>query len=587
MMKLFSPHSFLRVFATILLVIGVGSSSVFASNSHINVDALLAEVSKNLASTPEGARVPLQKLKELENKFSKSQQERYYLLRSSSLGFWGEHSEQVAFVLSIIDKVENAEARASFLYNLTNAYARLGRYELALEAMNEGIIILPKLTELNSKMDTLQAAVSLFNSLRAYDEAIHYADRMYALETKSPFAITKCIGRANHVEINFLRGESKLAQSILPDAIRICNGDGNRSISLLLKALAVVDLINSGFNEKGLRDGLPLLVEFLKTNQTSDYLTQLEESIARSYFSLGDLKLAELYCLRAYNRARSQDVIELMEKTSETLAAIERAQGKLNNSLRYYDINLTLKKKVLNEQMQKNLAYQRVKFDTQDKANQLALAEQKNKTLIVEKALQQGRNQNLLLFITLGLILLAVLGAWLARTWQQKNLFRTSSQTDGLTHVSNRAHFMACATHAFKDVRNEVSVVLFDMDFFKKINDAFGHAAGDWVLKTVCDVVKAQLLKSDVLGRLGGEEFAICLVGMTSEEVLALAERCRFAIAAVDTTPSGFIFDLSASFGIATRPAHALSPFEEVLAAADKALYLSKNEGRNRVSFHR
>jgi diguanylate cyclase (GGDEF)-like protein len=241
---------------------------------------------------------------------------------------------------------------------------------------------------------------------------------------------------------------------------------------------------------------------------------------------------------------------------------------------------------VLDEQLHKNLAYQRVKFDVQDKANQLALSEQKNKNLNVEKALQQGRNQNLLLFITLGLILLTVLGAWLAKTWQQKNQFRTSSQTDGLTQVSNRAHFMACAMHAFKDARIEVSVVLFDMDFFKKINDAFGHAAGDWVLKTVCEVVKTQLRKADVLGRLGGEEFALCLVGMTPEEVLVLAERCRVAIAAVDTTPSGFIFDITASFGIATRPAHALSTFEEVLAAADKALYLSKNEGRNRVSVY-
>ena len=122
------------------------------------------------------------------------------------------------------------------------------------------------------------------------------------------------------------------------------------------------------------------------------------------------------------------------------------------------------------------------------------------------------------------------------------------------------------------------------MDSFKKINDTFGHATGDWVLKTVCHTVKAQLRKTEVIGRLGGEEFAICLPTYLEEEVKALAERCRAAIEAIDTNPSGFSFLITASFGIATRGNGGSCSFEETLAAADKALYFSKNEGRNRVS---
>ena len=204
----------------------------------------------------------------------------------------------------------------------------------------------------------------------------------------------------------------------------------------------------------------------------------------------------------------------------------------------------------------------------------------------MEKALQLGRNQNLLLLITLGLILLTILGAWSIRTLRQKNVFRTSAQIDGLTQVSNRAHFMESSAVVFKNADAPISVVLFDMDHFKKINDTFGHAAGDWVLKTVCDVVKAQLRKLDVLGRLGGEEFAMCLPNFTEVEVLTLAERCRAAIAAIDTNPCGFSFMITASFGIATRGMRGHFSFEETLAAADKALYFSKNEGRNRVSVY-
>ena len=130
-----------------------------------------------------------------------------------------------------------------------------------------------------------------------------------------------------------------------------------------------------------------------------------------------------------------------------------------------------------------------------------------------------------------------------------------------------------------------VSLVLFDMDFFKKINDTYGHPAGDWVLKTVCATVKEQLPKTALFGRLGGEEFALCLPSVQrADEARALAERCRAAIAAIDTAPSGFDFALTASFGVATRNAQQTDSFEETLVHADKALYLSKNEGRNRVT---
>ena len=157
---------------------------------------------------------------------------------------------------------------------------------------------------------------------------------------------------------------------------------------------------------------------------------------------------------------------------------------------------------------------------------------------------------------------------------------------DGLTQISNRAYFTETAHKVFNDTAHSVSLVLFDMDFFKKINDTYGHATGDWVLKTVCATVKAQLHKSAMLGRLGGEEFALCLPNCQEEEARALAERCRAAVAAINTLPSGFDFFITASFGLVTRGAYQTDTFEETLVYADKALYRSKNEGRNRVTVY-
>ncbi|WP_157984386.1 GGDEF domain-containing protein [Undibacterium parvum] len=432
----------------------------------------------------------------------------------------------------------------------------------------------------------LQAAVTLLNSLHAYDEAMVYADRMYELENNSINNLSKCYGLANRIETGFLRGDRKKARSLVAETSQICDASNRQVIGQIARSLAVVDMIDIGLNEAGIKEGLSILLEFSKTNQTSDYVTQLEEAIARAYLKNADLQLAERYGLQAYQHAQNSKVLQMMEKSSETMAKIKRAQGDMASALDYYDINLALKKKVLDDQLHKNLAYQRVKFDTQDKANQLSLLEQKNKILSTEKQLEQKNNQNLLMLIALGAILMVVLLAWTLKIIRQKNLFRLSSQLDALTQLSNRGHFVACGMQQFEKTQGDISVILFDMDHFKNINDGFGHASGDWVLKAVSARVTALLPKAEMLGRLGGEEFAICLPKFDTHQALALAESCRAAIAAIDSLPSGFAFPITASFGVASRGMRELKEFEDTLAAADKALYFSKTEGRNRVSLY-
>ncbi len=489
-------------------------------------------------------------------------------------------------VESFIGQVKSPARRARFLYELIDANTALGRYEPALQAMNESVLLLPVIEKTSQKIVALQSAANLLTALRAYDEALDFAERIYALRDDSAGSYAACVGLTNKVETNYMRASNALARALVPEAILACDANNNQFFTLIVKTHAAIDVIGSGSYAEGIATSLPLLREFSILSKDSDYLTQLEEAVARAYLQAGNAERAEHYGLRAYQRAQSSRVLVLQEKTSETMAAIKRTQGQLAAAIGYYDINLALKKKVLDDQLHRNIAHQRVKFETQDKANQMALLEQKNKNLGIEKELQHGKYQNLILLLTLGLVLLAGLGAWLVKTLRQKNVFRQSAQVDGLTQVSNRAHFCASAQQAFRDSTGPVSLVLFDMDFFKMINDTRGHATGDWVLKTVCDTAKAQLRKTDMLGRLGGEEFAICLPQATEEEVLALAERCRAAIATIDTSPSGFSFVMTASFGIATRGISGLSSYEETLVAADKALYLSKNEGRNRVTVY-
>lgn len=546
----------------------------------------MAELNRIYGTAQRDKDAILDQLTALQPTFTPDQNERYQLLYAHSLGDRGRHTERVALVESFIGQVQSPARRARFLYELIDGYTNLGRYERALAAMNESILLLPGLEKTSQKVVALQGAVNLLGSLQAFDEALDLADRIYALRGNGPETLPACVGLADKVELLFMRGKPELAQSLAPDAISACQADNNELFVMIIRTLVAIDLVDAGNPTDGITTGLPILQAFVALNPDSDYIPQLEEALARAYLQTGNTERAEHFGLRAFQRAQAGRVVLLQEKTSATMAAIKRAQGQLAAALGYYDTHLALKKKGLDDQVQRNLAYQRIQFDTRDKANQQALLEQKNLSLGMETTLRERQSENLILLMSLVLIVLMAMGTWLARTLGKMGAVRHSAEVDALTQVSNRACFSAGAHQVFKDPSQTVSLVLFDMDLFKHVNDGYGHATGDWVLRTVCDSIKAHLRKTDLFGRLGGEEFALCLSGATPEEALALTERCRVAILSIDTQPSGFAFAITASFGIASRAVGEQTSYHDLLAAADKALYAAKNSGRNQVSVY-
>ena len=123
---------------------------------------------------------------------------------------------------------------------------------------------------------------------------------------------------------------------------------------------------------------------------------------------------------------------------------------------------------------------------------------------------------------------------------------------------------------------------MFDLDYFKRINDAYGHQAGDAALKIAVDAAKVACRTNDIVGRLGGEEFGVLLPGCASHLASFIAEKCRKAIEQADFSPSGHDLAVTASFGISDS-SNCDYNFEKLFAGADFALYQSKDMGRNRV----
>ncbi len=157
--------------------------------------------------------------------------------------------------------------------------------------------------------------------------------------------------------------------------------------------------------------------------------------------------------------------------------------------------------------------------------------------------------------------------------------------TDFLTTVHSRRYITDTGHAAIERALEKghgLAIAIVDIDHFKRINDRYGHPIGDEVLKAVAQAMRAACRDSDTLGRFGGEEFAVLLEGIGSDNVLAAAERLRKAVASVEVRGDDQAISPTASVGVAC-----LSPddqnFDHLLLRADRALYQAKEQGRNRV----
>lgn len=166
------------------------------------------------------------------------------------------------------------------------------------------------------------------------------------------------------------------------------------------------------------------------------------------------------------------------------------------------------------------------------------------------------------------------------------------SSTDMMTHLKLKYYFFNTLTEAIDSafLTNEnISVLMFDIDFFKKFNDTYGHECGDFVLIKVADLIKSNLRDSDVASRYGGEEFTVLLNDNTGkEEAMLVAERIRSAIDNYDFIYEGQHLHVTISVGVSTFDSklNLVNSPNEFVNQADKGLYMSKQNGRNRVTFY-
>lgn len=160
------------------------------------------------------------------------------------------------------------------------------------------------------------------------------------------------------------------------------------------------------------------------------------------------------------------------------------------------------------------------------------------------------------------------------------------ARTDALTQLDNRRYLEERLQESFEYARRvgePLALVMCDLDQFKSVNDTYGHPVGDAVLRQLAQILRAQARGIDRIGRYGGEEFMLLLPGTTAEEAAGMAERVRNAVQSHTFSMDGVTLQRTLSCGVAAWPHPQLRDAAELVRAADDALYVAKETGRNRV----
>jgi len=353
---------------------------------------------------------------------------------------------------------------------------------------------------------------------------------------------------------------------------------------------------------------LTLSKKVTATKEAKQLITFKVNRLQRSKPALNDAEKYLLAIVRA-NVAKAQDdhqkVITLLanaEILEKTLAKKQLQQPLFFNldwllcqsyqALKSFDKAYEYKRKYLHKyarytESQKKLAVESLtkKYQMQKKRKNNQLLEERNKLekerIAQVKELKRNQQRNNVILIVIGIsFVLIIFYQYRVRV----KLLRLS-RTDSLTGLLNRKSFFYFATQQHDIMVKQAqiySVIYFDCDHFKAINDEFGHQIGDQVLQIVAQLGKDVIRTRDIFARLGGEEFAIILPEEDLSRAKAVAEHLRMKIADYNFTTIGLNKTVTASFGVAASN-EKINDFDQVINFADAAMFQAKDLGRNRV----
>lgn len=495
--------------------------------------------------------------------------------------FEGDYAKSETQFHDVIDHSGNetliAKASAMLLMNL----AANRRYEEAFALANRLTTGLPQVKDPLARFMLLMNLSQMLNLAGQTDLAIQYARMM---EDTVPPGETLC--RPHSLEIAALYNGKRLTSSSpqLQRAIDTCIADQQPVIANTM--WLVLDSTYLDENRPG--DAIALLDRIgpgIRNNHYQPHILSAQVQRAQAYAMLGEESDARKAALTAVAMLGPDDISEWLRDAYEVLYRVEKKQRNATAALSYYEHYVAQDKGYLNDLSVRTLAYEVTQQHIQLQALETEKLSKQNNILRLEQALNTKAVETGRLYIALLLLLVASIALWLFRLKRSQLRFKKLSRHDGLTGILNYQHFVSEADRALRLLEKRsgnACLISIDLDHFKQINDTHGHTMGDIVLRRAVATCQQQLRRTDLFGRLGGEEFGILLLDCSRHQGMTIADHIRVAIEATPAHEDGRIVSFSASVGLASIDTSGYG-LQRLRQEADAALYRAKRTGRNRV----
>lgn len=510
------------------------------------------------------------------------QLERLRYLQAYRLAYSGQYTLAIQKASAIFEQSKNVTLRFRAGLLAINSSAVTRDFVSSFSFLDKTLLLQGQIADRQLRHDGLIVASVLYNQIGQYELGRHYAQEVLA---DAPAPRARCFANNLLLESSYHLKSLPKNDTDINAMIATCAEQGEILAANMSRIYLAQKWLLNGETQKA----LDFLEKHLAEAESTKYprlISEMHSLIAEYKLKSGELEQAEYHANIAVTSSANIPFSPALVVAEKTLYEIGLHRNDSAMAFEHYKKYAEADKAFLNDVKARELAYQLVKHETQQKTQTIDLLNKKNEVLQLEQTVAKQKAHYTAILVGLLVLLLTMLLLWAYRTKRMQLAFRQLAETDTLTGISNRDHFAKRAHQAIAEASRKsetLSMIMCDLDDFKSINDRYGHLTGDWVLKQVTAACKPICRKQDCFGRIGGEEFAILVRATDLSSAREMADRFRKHIAAIDTSETGHDFTVTASFGVTTTPLSGYV-FDALISNSDEALYQSKREGRNRVS---
>ncbi len=582
MTKYFNQIIAKRVLNRFCLALILLFSSLGGALADTDYQSLLLEADELRSSDPTTFFKLVDELNEHQEQLSPYQRDFLKYLTAYSLGFKGKLEQSIALNKELIDTSLDLSLVFRAYSSLLTVYGVSQNWTLGLETLNKIFELQDTVSNPKLKQDGLFLAFIFYNQLGQFEEGLKYGSRIKE-EKLTPRNL--CSLKHITIEARSYLGTISHDDAIINQGLEACKVANEPIMSNFIR----VHISKMYLKEKDILHAEEMLLNNLSEIEQTKYprlIVEVYELLSEINEFKGDKKIAENFAKKTIQIGKNISTTLAVVKSYKQLYELAKQKGDLQEALKYHELYSEADKAYIDDVKAKTLAYQLAQHNAIQQQNEIELLNRQNALLQATQQLSREEAKNLKLVSAFSIVVTFFIGLFGYRSWCTQKRLKVLAEYDSLTRVYNRRHYTELAEEAIKLCANKgqnVSCVLLDLDHFKKVNDTYGHAVGDWVLQRVAEAVSTVIRTNDIFARLGGEEFAILLPGCDVDNALRVVEKCRQAIELIDTSATGNNFDVSASFGLtdSNRSGYKL---DQLFTDADSAAYESKDKGRNQVT---